>query len=219
MLCQISNFWFDQTRRIIANHLTGIDVASVPPAGVDAALYAKRAVVTKKLTPVPVECRPVYIIGSGWKDYQQTGAISGIALPAGLQQAQQLAEPFSPRRPRRRWATTTRTSASRRRWTWSAGARQAGARRDAGAVRLRPRLRGTTRDPAGRHQVRSSAPTPTAQVCHGRSADARFQPLLAGRPRTRSAAARPATTNSSCATTWRRSIGTRPRRVHACRPR
>ena len=98
MLCQISNFWFDQTRHIIANHLTGIDVASVLPAGVDAALYAKRAVVTRKLTPVPVECiARGYIIGSGWKDYQRSGAISGIALPADLQQAQALPEPiFTP---------------------------------------------------------------------------------------------------------------------------
>jgi phosphoribosylaminoimidazole-succinocarboxamide synthase len=98
MLCQISNFWFDKTRHIIANHLTGIDVASVLPAGVDAGLYAKRAVVTKKLKPVPVECiARGYIIGSGWKDYQRSGAISGIALPAGLLQAQQLPEPiFTP---------------------------------------------------------------------------------------------------------------------------
>ncbi len=98
MLCQISNFWFDKTAHLIANHLTGIDVASVLPAGVDAALYARRAVVTRKLKPVPVECiARGYIIGSGWKDYQRTGAISGIALPAGLQQAQQLAEPiFTP---------------------------------------------------------------------------------------------------------------------------
>ena len=98
MLCQISNFWFDKTAHIIANHLTGIDVASVLPAGVDAALYARRAVVTKKLKPVPVECiARGYIIGSGWKDYQRSGAISGIALPAGLQQAEKLAEPiFTP---------------------------------------------------------------------------------------------------------------------------
>ena len=98
MLCQISNFWFEKTRHIIANHLTGIDVASVLPAGVDAALYAKRAVVTRKLTPVPVECiARGYIIGSGWKDYQRSGAISGIALPADLQQAQALPEPiFTP---------------------------------------------------------------------------------------------------------------------------
>ena len=98
MLCQISNFWFDKTTHIIANHLTGIDVASVLPAGVDPALYARRAVVTKKLTPVPVECiARGYIIGSGWKDYRQTGEVSGIRLPEGLQQAQQLPEPiFTP---------------------------------------------------------------------------------------------------------------------------
>ena len=98
MLCQISNFWFDRTAHIIANHLTGIDVASVLPAGVDPALYARRAVVTKKLTPVPVECiARGYIIGSGWKDYRQTGEVSGIRLPEGLQQAQQLPEPiFTP---------------------------------------------------------------------------------------------------------------------------
>ena len=98
LLCQISNFWFDKTAHIIANHLTGIEVASVLPAGVDAALYAQRAVVTRKLTPVPVECiARGYIIGSGWKDYQRSGAVSGIALPRDLQQAQQLAEPiFTP---------------------------------------------------------------------------------------------------------------------------
>jgi phosphoribosylaminoimidazole-succinocarboxamide synthase len=98
MLCQISNFWFDKTAHIIGNHLTGIDVASVLPAGVDAALYAKRSVVTRKLKPVPVECiARGYIIGSGWKDYQRTGAVSGITLPAGLQQAQELAQPiFTP---------------------------------------------------------------------------------------------------------------------------
>ncbi len=98
MLTQISNFWFDKTADIIANHLTGDDVASVLPAGVDPALYAKRAVVTRKLKPVPVECiARGYIIGSGWKDYRATGAVSGIRLPEGLRQAQQLAEPiFTP---------------------------------------------------------------------------------------------------------------------------
>ena len=98
MLCQISNFWFDKTSHIIANHLTGIDVASVLPDGVDPALYARRAVVTRKLTPVPVECiARGYIIGSGWKDYQRTGEVSGIRLPEGLQQAQQLPAPiFTP---------------------------------------------------------------------------------------------------------------------------
>ncbi|QDE40950.1 phosphoribosylaminoimidazolesuccinocarboxamide synthase [Luteibacter pinisoli] len=98
MLCQISNFWFEKTAHLIPNHLTGDDVASVLPPGVDVALYAKRAVVTKRLKPVPVEAiARGYIIGSGWKDYQATGAICGITLPAGLQQAQQLPEPiFTP---------------------------------------------------------------------------------------------------------------------------
>lgn len=98
MLCQISNFWFGETEHIIPNHLTGIEVASVLPAGVDASLYAKRAVVTKRLKPVPVECiARGYVIGSGWKDYQRTGRISGIALPDGLRQAEQLPEPiFTP---------------------------------------------------------------------------------------------------------------------------
>ncbi len=98
MLCQISNFWFAKTAHLMPNHLTGIDVASVLPQGVDAALYAKRAVVTKKLKPVPVEAiARGYLIGSGWKDYQKTGAVSGINLPEGLRQAEKLPEPiFTP---------------------------------------------------------------------------------------------------------------------------
>jgi len=98
ILCQISNFWFSKTRELMPGHLTGIDVASVLPDGVDPALYAKRAVVTRKLTPVPVEAiARGYLIGSGWKDYQRTGRISGIALPARLDQAEQLPEPiFTP---------------------------------------------------------------------------------------------------------------------------
>ncbi len=98
MLCQISNFWFGKTAHIVANHLTGIDVADVLPEGVDPALYENRAVVTKRLKPVPIECiARGYVIGSGWKDYQRTGRISGIALPDGLRQAEKLAEPiFTP---------------------------------------------------------------------------------------------------------------------------
>ena len=98
MLTQISNFWFAKTAHIIPNHLTGEDVASVLPPGVDPALYAKRAVVTKRLKPVPVEAiARGYIIGSGWKSYQATGDICGIRLPEGLKQAQKLPEPiFTP---------------------------------------------------------------------------------------------------------------------------
>ena len=98
MLCQVSNFWFEKTAHLMPNHLTGIPVAAVLPEGVDVALYEKRAVVTKKLKPVPVEAiARGYLIGSGWKDYQRTGKVSGIALPDGLQQAQKLPEPiFTP---------------------------------------------------------------------------------------------------------------------------
>jgi phosphoribosylaminoimidazole-succinocarboxamide synthase len=98
MLTQISNFWFDKTRALIPNHLTGTPVAEVLPAGTDLALYAERSVVARRLEPVPVEAiARGYLIGSGWKDYQASGRLCGIELPRGLRQAEQLAEPiFTP---------------------------------------------------------------------------------------------------------------------------
>jgi len=98
MLTQISNFWFGKTAQLIPNHLLDVPLAEVLPPGTDLALYAKRAVVTRRLKPVPVEAiARGYLIGSGWKDYQKTGAVCGITLPAGLKQAQQLPEPiFTP---------------------------------------------------------------------------------------------------------------------------
>jgi phosphoribosylaminoimidazole-succinocarboxamide synthase len=72
--------------------------AEVLPAGADAALYARRAVVTRRLRPLPVEAiARGYLIGSGWKDYQATGSLCGIKLPSGLRQAEQLPQPiFTP---------------------------------------------------------------------------------------------------------------------------
>lgn len=98
MLCQISNFWFAKTARLVPNHLTGKDVATILPAGIDADLYTKRSVITKRLKPVPVEAiARGYLIGSGWKDYQATGSLCGIRLPAGLRQAEKLPAPiFTP---------------------------------------------------------------------------------------------------------------------------
>ena len=98
MLCQVSNFWFGRTEHLVRNHLTGIDVASVLPAGVDPEPYRLRSVVTRRLKPVPVEAiARGYLIGSGWKDYQRTGRVSGIALPDGLRQAEKLPQPiFTP---------------------------------------------------------------------------------------------------------------------------
>jgi phosphoribosylaminoimidazole-succinocarboxamide synthase len=98
MLTQISNFWFAQTAHLVPNHLLDVPLADVLPPGTDLALYAKRAVVTRRLQPVPVEAiARGYLIGSGWKDYQASGSLCGITLPAGLKQAQQLPEPiFTP---------------------------------------------------------------------------------------------------------------------------
>ncbi|GMV29188.1 MAG: phosphoribosylaminoimidazole-succinocarboxamide synthase [Rhodanobacteraceae bacterium] len=98
MLCQISNFWFGKTAHLCPNHLTGKPVASVLPPGTDLAMYARRSVITKRLRPVPVEAiARGYLIGSGWKDYQASGALCGIALPAGLRLAERLPEPiFTP---------------------------------------------------------------------------------------------------------------------------
>jgi phosphoribosylaminoimidazole-succinocarboxamide synthase len=91
MLCQISNFWFGKTAHLVPNHLTGKSIAGVLPAGVDAHLYTRRSVVTKRLQPVAIEAiARGYLIGSGWKDYQATGALCGHQLPAGLRQAQKL---------------------------------------------------------------------------------------------------------------------------------
>jgi phosphoribosylaminoimidazole-succinocarboxamide synthase len=98
MLTRISNFWFAKTAHLMPNHLTGTPVETVLPEGTDIALYAQRAVVTRRLKPVPVEAiARGYLIGSGWKDYQAGGSLCGIRLPAGLRQAEQLPEPiFTP---------------------------------------------------------------------------------------------------------------------------
>ena len=92
ILTAISNFWFGKLAHIMPNHFTGDTVYDVLPHDQAQALE-KRAVVAKKLTPVKVEAIVRgYLAGSGWKDYRQTGAVCGIPLPAGLQEAQQLPE-------------------------------------------------------------------------------------------------------------------------------
>jgi phosphoribosylaminoimidazole-succinocarboxamide synthase len=91
VLNSISNFWFERTRHIVPNHLTGRKVEDVVQDPGERAMLAGRAVIVKKLKTVPLEAVVRgYVIGSGWKDYQKTGAISGIKLPAGLKQAAKL---------------------------------------------------------------------------------------------------------------------------------
>ena len=97
VLNQMSNFWFDLLKDVVPNHLTGIDpLTVVTPA--EAAQVKGRSVVVKRLKPIMVEAVVRgYIIGTGWKDYQATGSVCGIALPAGLQLAEKLPEPlFTP---------------------------------------------------------------------------------------------------------------------------
>jgi phosphoribosylaminoimidazole-succinocarboxamide synthase len=91
VLNSISNFWFARTTHIVPNHLTGRSVDEVVTDPAERAMLAGRAVIVKKLKTVPLEAVVRgFVIGSGWKDYQKTGAISGIKLPAGLRQAAKL---------------------------------------------------------------------------------------------------------------------------------
>jgi len=98
VLTELANFWFSKLGHIVPNHLTGIEPESVVRDAGDKEQVRGRAVVVKKLKPLPIEAVVRgYLIGSGWKDYQATGAVCGIALPAGLKQAQKLPEPmFTP---------------------------------------------------------------------------------------------------------------------------
>jgi phosphoribosylaminoimidazole-succinocarboxamide synthase len=93
ILTRISNFWFEHTRHIVPNHLTGISIEEVIEAPALRDVLRNRAVVVKRLQPLPVEAVVRgYLIGSGWKDYQATGAVCGIQLPPGLRQADRLPE-------------------------------------------------------------------------------------------------------------------------------
>ncbi len=95
VLTHISNFWFRKLGHLMPNHISDLSLADVLPDEVERAQVEGRAVVVKKLKPLPVEAIVRgYLIGSGWKDYQSTGEVCGIKLPTGLQQAEQLPEPI-----------------------------------------------------------------------------------------------------------------------------
>jgi phosphoribosylaminoimidazole-succinocarboxamide synthase len=98
VLTAVANFWFGKLAHVIPSQLTGIDPESVVSGEDEMAQVRGRALVVKRLKPLPIEAvARGYLIGSGWKDYQATGAVCGIPLPAGLQLAQQLPEPiFTP---------------------------------------------------------------------------------------------------------------------------
>jgi phosphoribosylaminoimidazole-succinocarboxamide synthase len=91
VLTAVSNFWFERMRHIVPNHLADLSLAQVLPDPAERAQVEGRAMVVRKLKPLPIEAIVRgYLIGSGWKDYQKSGAVCGIALPAGLRQADKL---------------------------------------------------------------------------------------------------------------------------------
>jgi phosphoribosylaminoimidazole-succinocarboxamide synthase len=98
VLTQISLFWFAKTQHMVANHLSVLKVEDVVADGQERAQLAGRAMVVKKLKPLPIEAVVRgYLIGSGYKDYKLHGSVCGIALPDGLQMADRLPEPlFTP---------------------------------------------------------------------------------------------------------------------------
>ena len=90
ILTALSQFWFDKLAHIMPNHLTGIAPASVVTVD-ERGQVQDRAFVIRRLQPLPIEVIVRgYVVGSGWKDYQQTGAICGISLPPGLKLAERL---------------------------------------------------------------------------------------------------------------------------------
>jgi phosphoribosylaminoimidazole-succinocarboxamide synthase len=98
VLTEISNFWFARTAHIVPNQLTTRSLDELPLERDERELLEGRAVIVRKLRALPLEAVVRgYLIGSGWKDYQRSGAICGITLPPGLQLAQQLPQPvFTP---------------------------------------------------------------------------------------------------------------------------
>lgn len=98
VLVALSNFWFKRLGHVIPNHLSNLALNEVLPDAIEAAQLANRAIVVQWINALPVEAIVRgYLVGSGWKDYRQTGTVCGVKLPARLIEAAQLPEPiFTP---------------------------------------------------------------------------------------------------------------------------
>ncbi|MGI9205242.1 MAG: phosphoribosylaminoimidazolesuccinocarboxamide synthase [Woeseiaceae bacterium] len=93
VLTELSNFWFGMMEDLVPNHLTDMALAAAVDDEQIATMLSSRAMLVRRLNPLPIEAVVRgYLIGSGWKDYQQTGGVCGIELPAGLEQAARLPE-------------------------------------------------------------------------------------------------------------------------------
>ena len=113
LLTALSNFWFERTRHLIPNQLTGMPLEQVVTDARERQQIEGRAIVVRKLKALPVEAIVRgYIVGSGWKEYKKSGSVCGIALPAGLREAARppCPSPCSRRPPRHPWARMMRTS-------------------------------------------------------------------------------------------------------------
>ena len=95
VLTRVSNFWFQRTRELVPNHLSNLPISDVIPNAETRKMLGDRAIVVKRLKPLPVEAIVRgYLIGSGWKDYTMHGSVCGISLPPGLRLADKLPEPI-----------------------------------------------------------------------------------------------------------------------------
>ena len=94
ILTQMSKFWFDYTKDVVANHMVSVDVNDMPEF-FHKDEYIGRSMLCKKLTMLPVECIVRgYITGSGWASYKENGTVCGIKLPEGLKESEKLPEPI-----------------------------------------------------------------------------------------------------------------------------
>jgi phosphoribosylaminoimidazole-succinocarboxamide synthase len=99
VLTQLSGFWFDMMRDLVPHHLLSMDAEQFPePARRHAGQLRGRAMLVRRTEPIPIECvARGYLSGSGWKEYQQSGSVCGVKLPAGLRESDRLPEPiFTP---------------------------------------------------------------------------------------------------------------------------
>ena len=154
VLTQLSLFWFEKLAAVIPNHVISATDFSGELAPYAASLDG-RAMLVRRTEPVPIECVVRgYISGSGWKDYQKTGAICGIPLPAGLRESDRLPDPiFTPStkattRPRRKYFVRGNRCADRT----TACRKIAG--REPDVVQARDRARRCARHHSGRYEIR-----------------------------------------------------------------
>ena len=99
VLTQLSDFWFGRMGELVPHHLISMDVRDFPASAQrHVEILRGRTMLCRMTTPVPIECvARGYLSGSGWKEYQQTGSVCGISLPAGLKESDRLPEPiFTP---------------------------------------------------------------------------------------------------------------------------